>query len=139
MSISTPTITNNIKIDTNFSTINLNNSNGDYNLIYERNGYGSFYYCTINLDKKETLILFKIDDNVIIEVDLENYTDALNNANLNDNIYPLIYDNDRQLLSINFGQPVSYKSSITICAKSNDNRAKKIDGVIITLSKDDLI
>jgi len=136
MSISIPTITKNIKIDFNNTVINLNNPNQDYNTVYDYEGYGDFYSCTINLDKKEVLLLLKIDDNVIFEFDLEQYSNTINNAGIDFGIVPIAYDFDQKLLNINFGNPIHYNSRILICAKSNDNRAKKIDGVVVLLTKD---
>ena len=120
MSISVPTIKNNLKFEISNTEVELNSLNGAFNEIYSFTGYGNLISACFKLSKEDAIFRFEIDDEVVCEIDVSDLATITHTSNRDYNT-PIVFDTSDRVLVIKYDAAINYSRNIKFLFKRNSN------------------
>ena len=140
MSISVPTIKNNLKFEISTTEVELNRLNQDFNEIYSFTGYGNLISACFKLSRDDVIFRFEIDDEVVCEIDVSALA-RITHASNRDYHTPIVYDTSDRVLVIKYDSAINYSRNIKFLFKRNSNSGGgnsrvQIESYAVSLTKE---
>lgn len=106
--------------------VDLPKSNQAFHEIYSFSGRGDFLNAVFKFNSDDIVFQFEIDGLMVSEVDLSGLNSLLGNKdNKISVISPMVWDEEEDLLCIDFGTQVEFTKSIKFYARANSTSNKR--------------
>jgi len=140
MSISIPTIRDNLKFEISADEVELNPVNQDFNEIYSFTGYGYLISACFKLSKETVLFKFEVDGNVVCDLDVEDLSTITHTSN-RDYHTPIVYDPNDRVLVIKYSAAINFSREIKFLFKrtttgNNANSRVQLQSYAISLTRE---
>lgn len=140
MSISVPTIKNNLKFEISSDEVELNELNQDFNEIYSFTGYGNFISACFKLSKERAIFKFEIDDLVVCEINVRELAGITHTSN-RDYHTPIVFDTVDRVLVVKYESAINFSRNIKFSFKrdtngNNSNNRVQMQSYAVSLTKE---
>lgn len=127
-----------LKIEHDFTEVSLPNQNNPYLELYSfaNDNGGDFQSAFFRFDSDRIFLKLEIDGIEIFDISIDKL-DAFLGYNENNLPIkcPVNYSKDKKMVSINFGNPIKFKESISISARADSNSSSRDSlGYLVVLS-----
>lgn len=141
MSISIPTIRDNLKFEISNDELELNAVNQDFNEVYSFIGYGYLISACFKLSKEQVLFKFEVDGNVVCDLSVEDLSSISHTSNIN---YPtpIVYDPNDRVLIVKYDSAINFSRNIKFLFKrtttgNNNNARVQLQSYAVSLTKEE--